>query len=120
MTSPVPPAWPRDTTCIRVTAVHVTDGKRASLTGCAAALAIADAIGPDVATVSVDVDIVTAHENRAPWRWWHAETPEEVAEWSADLDAGLAGEETSEAARLGLLDFRLTWREGMPLGVNDG
>lgn len=112
------PVWPRDTTCVRVTAVHVTDGKRASLTGCAAALAIDEAIGPDVVTVSVDVDLITAHEKRAPFRWWHAEMPEEVAEWTAELDAGGRGSEVADAARLGLLDFHLTWAEGKAAAVH--
>jgi hypothetical protein len=113
MTEPLP-AWPRDATIVRVDAVHVTKGKRASLTECAAALAIAEAIGPDVATVSVDVDIITAHEKHPPFRWWHAETPEEVAEWTAELDAGDRDAEVADAARLGLLDFHLTWAEGNP------
>jgi hypothetical protein len=114
------PAWPRDTISVRVDALHVTKGKRASLTGCAAALAIAEAIGPDVATVSVDVDIITAHENRPPYRWRHAETPEEVAEWTAELDAGDRDPEVADAARLGLLDFHLTWAEGERAEANDG
>jgi hypothetical protein len=113
MTGPLP-AWPRDVTSVRVDALHVTKGKRASLTECAAALAIAEAIGPDVATVSVDVDIITAHEKYPPYRWWHAETPEEVAEWTAELDAGDRDSEVADAARLGLLDFHLTWAEGNP------
>jgi hypothetical protein len=108
------PAWPRDTTYVHVTPEHVKAGKRASLTGSAAALAIAGAIGSDVATVSVDVDLTTAHEKRPPFRWWAAETPEEVAEWLADLDRGDTGEEAAEAATLGLLDFWLTWRDGNP------
>jgi hypothetical protein len=111
MTEPLP-AWPRDTTYIHVSPEHVRNGKRASLTGCAPALAIADAISPGAATVSVDTDVITAHEKRPPFRWWRAETPEEVDEWTSALDAGDADEETAEAARLGLLDFWLTWREG--------
>jgi hypothetical protein len=106
------PAWPRDTLYVPVTPEHVRQGERASLTGSAAALAIADAIGQGVARVSVDVDVITAHELHPPFRWWHAETPEEVAEWTADLDTGDRDEATTEAARLGLLDFWLTWREG--------
>jgi len=108
------PAWPRDTTYVHVTPEHVIRGKRASLTECAAALAIAEAIGPDVATVSVDVDLTTAHEKHPPFRWWRAETPEEVAEWSAELAAGDrdAVTATAGAAALGLLDFELTWTEG--------
>ena len=108
------PAWPRDTTYVRVTPDHVKAGKRASLTGSAAALAIADAIGPDVATISVDVDLTTAHETHPPFRHWVAETPEEVAEWLADLDRGDTDVEAAEAAALGLLDFWLTWRDGNP------
>ncbi len=106
------PAWPRDTTYIHVAPEHIVRSKRASLTECAAALAIADAIGPDVATVSVDIDLITAHEKHAPFRHWHAETPEEVAEWSAELDHGDRDVETTGAAALGLLDFELTWTEG--------
>lgn len=110
------PAWPRDTTYVHVTPEHVWNGKPASLTGSAAALAIADAIGPGVATVSVDVDLITAHEKHPPFRWWAAETPEEVAEWLAGLDAGerRTVSATSGAAGYGLLDFELTWREGNP------
>ena len=111
------PAWPRDTLYVRVTPGHVTRGRPASLTACAAALAIADAIGQGVATVSVDIDVITAHENHAPWRWWFAETPEEAAEWTAELDAADHDEDVAEAARLGLLDFWLTWREGAPGGA---
>jgi uncharacterized protein YhdP len=116
------PAWPRDTTYVHVTPEHVKAGKRASLTGSAAALAIAEAIGEGVATVSVDVDLTTAHETRPPYRWWAAETPEEVAEWLADLDRGDTDEEAAEAAGLGLLDFWLTWTEGaaMTAGESEG
>lgn len=106
------PSWPRDVTRVSVTREHVEAGKRASLTESAAALAIAGAIGAGVAIVSVDVDITTAHETRPPHRWWSAETPEEVAEWLADLDRGDAGGAAAEAAGLGLLDFELTWTEG--------
>jgi hypothetical protein len=106
------PAWPRDVTRVSVTREHVKAGRRASLTESAAALAIAEAIGAGVATVSVDVDITTAHETRPPYRWWHAETPEEVAEWTAALDGWDCDGEVAEAARLGLLDFELTWTEG--------
>lgn len=110
------PAWPRDTTYVHVTPEHVVRGKRASLTECAAALAVADAIGPDVATVSVDIDIITAHEKRAPFRWWHAWTPEEVADWTATLDAAFpSGDaDVTGAAEHGLLDFEITWRQGNP------
>jgi len=106
------PAWPRDVLYVHVTPEHVRQGRRASLTECAAALAVAEAIGPGVAEVSVDVDLVTAHELHPPFRSWHAETPEEVAEWTAELDCGDHDEDIAEAARLGLLDFWLTWREG--------
>jgi hypothetical protein len=106
------PAWPRDVTRVSVTREHVEAGRRASLTESAAALAIAGAIGAGVATVSVDVDITTAHETRPPFRWWSAGTPEEVAEWLADLDRGDNDEAAAEAAALGLLDFELAWREG--------
>jgi hypothetical protein len=106
------PSWPRDVTRVSVIREHVEAGKRASLTESAAALAIAEAIGAGVATVSVDVDITTAHETRPPYRWWSAETPEEVAEWTAALDGWDCDGEVAEAARLGLLDFELTWREG--------
>lgn len=107
-------AWPRDTTYVHVAPEHVTAGKPGSLTESTAALAIGDAIGPDVATVSVDVDVTTAHEKRPPHRWWHAETPEEVAEWLAELDAGDEEYTTAAAgaAALGLMDFTLTWHEG--------
>src|SRR5580692_4855523 len=98
-----PPAWPRDALYVHVTPGHVTRGKPASLTECAAALAIADAIGQGVATVSVDVDVITAHELHPPFRWWSAETPEEAAEWTAELDAGDHDPDIAEAARLGLL-----------------
>lgn len=113
------PAWPRDTTCVHVTPEHVAAAKRASLTEGAAALAIAEAIGEGTAAVSVDVDIVTAHEKHAPFRWWYAETPEEVSEWTAELDAGDRDKETAEAAGLGLLDFELTWHEGSPEGTGE-
>lgn len=106
------PAWPRDVTYVHVAPEHIVLGQRASLTESAAALAIADAIGPGVATVSVDVDLITAHEKRAPFRHWFAETPEEVAEWSAELDHGDRDVEMTGLAALGLLDFELTWREG--------
>lgn len=116
------PAWPRDTTYVHVAPEHVVKGRPGSLTGSAAALAIADAIGPDVATVSVDVDLITAREKRPPQGRWHAETPEEVAEWQAELDAGDA-EQTKAAARAaagGLLDFTLTWHDGDRPEASDG
>ena len=65
-------------------------------------------------TSSVDIDLITAHEKHAPFRHWHAETPEEVAEWSAELDHGDRDVEMTGLAALGLLDFELTWREGNP------
>lgn len=106
------PAWPRDTLYVHVTAEHVTAGKPASLTENAAARAIAGAIGPDVATVSVDVDLITAHELHPPFRWWHAETPPEVDDWLTAISGyGFDGEFTAAAGH-GLLDFSLTWREG--------
>jgi hypothetical protein len=121
MTGPLPP-WPRDTTYVHVAPEHVIRGKQASLTGCAAALAIADAIGPDAVAVSVDVDVITAHEKHAPFRWWHAETPEEVAGWTAALDAGDSEDvtEVAGAAALGLLDFELTWNEGAAPAAGGG
>lgn len=108
------PAWPRDVTYIHVTPEHVIRGRIASLTHSAAALAVADAIGRGVAVVSVDVDVITAHEIAAPFWSWHAETPEEVAEWQAELDAGDEERKTEAAgaAALGLMDFELTWHEG--------
>jgi hypothetical protein len=106
------PAWPRDITYVHVTPEHVTAGKPASLTECAAALAIAEAIGPDTAVISVDVDLITAHEKHAPFRWWHAETPPEAGDWLTAISGyGFAGEFTA-AAELGLLDFELSWTEG--------
>lgn len=108
------PAWPRDTTYVRVTREHVIRGRIASLTHSAVALAVADAIGRGVAIVSADVDVITAHEIAAPFRSWHAETPEEVAEWQAELDSGDDERKTDAAgaAALQLLDFELTWTEG--------
>lgn len=108
------PAWPRDTTYVHVSPEHVTAGRPASLTESAAALAVADAIGEGVATVAVDVDLITAHERKAPFRWWVAETPEVVTEWTAALDGWECDGDVAAAARLGLLDFSLTWREGNP------
>ena len=106
------PAWPRDTTYVHVSPKHVTAGKPGSLTESAAALAVAEAIGEGVATVAVDVDLITAHERKAPFRWWVAETPEVVTEWTAALDGWECDGDVAAAARLGILDFSLTWREG--------
>jgi hypothetical protein len=106
------PAWPRSTTYVHVTPEHVTAGKQASLTESAAALAIAEAIGPDNVTVSVDADVITAHEKRAPFRWWHAETPPEAGDWLAAIGGYGFDGEFAAAADLGLLDFELSWTEG--------
>lgn len=106
------PAWPRSTTHVHVTPEHIAAGKQASLTESAAALAIAEAIGPDVATISVDVDVITAHEKHAPFRWWHAETPPEVDDWLTAISGYGFGGEFTAAAELGLLDFELSWTEG--------
>ena len=107
------PAWPRNTTVVRVSPEHVRSHVAASLTGSAAAHAIADAIGPGV-TVSVDTGIITAHEKQAPFRYWTAETPPEVEEWLNLLDGGGHADDVESAARDGLLDFELSWAEGTP------
>jgi hypothetical protein len=107
-----PPAWPRDVTYVHVSPEHVIRGKPGSLTESAAALAIADAIGPDVATVSVDADVITAHEKRPPFRWWTAETPLEVDDWLTAISGYGFDGEFAAAADLGLLDFELSWTEG--------
>jgi len=65
-----PPPWPRDVTYVHVAPEHVIRGRPGSLTECTAALAIAEAVGPDVVTVSADVDVITAHERQAPFRHW--------------------------------------------------
>ena len=114
------PSWPRDVTRVSVTPEHVRAGKAGSLTESAAALAISDAIGPEVAVVSVDVDITTAHEKRAPYRWWYARTPGEIAALTGALDGWDCDGEVAEAARLGLLDFELTWNEGEGNGNGNG
>ena len=113
MTDPVP-AWPRNTITIRVSPEHVRSHVAASLTGSAAARAIADAIGPDAVTVSVDVGLVAAQEKHPPYRHWVAETLPEVEEWLNLLDGGGRADDVEDAARLGLLDFELSWAEGTP------
>jgi hypothetical protein len=106
------PPWPRNTTSVRVDPEHVRKHVAGSLTGSSAARAIADAIGPGAVTVGVGS--ITAHEKAAPFRHWAAETPEEAGEWLNLLDGGGCADDVENAARAGLLDFELTWTEGLP------